>query len=112
MSHNNKVVFVTGATGNQGGAVARQLLNNGWYICGLTRNPDSPAALSLRGEGAVIVQGDLDVEHVVQARLARREGGAGADDAQRAVPSVDGRAILQVPWLRTNGVNTNGADAK
>ena len=60
MSHNNKVVFVTGATGNQGGAVARQLLNNGWYVCGLTRNPDSPAAQSLRGGGAVIVQGDLD----------------------------------------------------
>jgi len=60
MNKSNKIILVTGATGQQGGSVARQLLSNGWYVCGLTRNPDGPAAKSLRSEGAVIAQGDLD----------------------------------------------------
>jgi len=60
MNKSNKVILVTGATGQQSGSVARQLLYNGWYVCGLTRNPDSPAAQAIRSEGAVIAQGDLD----------------------------------------------------
>lgn len=60
MDRTNNVILVTGANGQQGGSVARQLLINGWYVCGLTRNPDSPAAQALRSKGAVIAQGDLD----------------------------------------------------
>jgi uncharacterized protein YbjT (DUF2867 family) len=69
MIKSNKVILVTGATGQQGGSVARQLLYNGWYVCALTRNPDSPAAQALRSEGAVIAQGDLDDQLSLESAL-------------------------------------------
>ena len=43
----SKKVLVAGATGQQGGAVARELLNRGHFVRALTRNPDSPAARAL-----------------------------------------------------------------
>lgn len=60
MNHNDKIVLVTGATGQQGGATSRHLLANSWQVRGLTRNPNSPAALALAEAGAEVVQGDLD----------------------------------------------------
>ncbi len=52
-------VLVTGATGQQGGAVARALLSRGHRVKALTRNPDSDAARRLASAGAEIVAGDL-----------------------------------------------------
>lgn len=57
---NSKIIFVTGATGNQGGAVARSLLNNSFKVRALTRNPSSLAAQNLKKLDAEIVQGDLN----------------------------------------------------
>ncbi|MEV5897417.1 NmrA/HSCARG family protein [Nonomuraea fuscirosea] len=56
----SRVVLVTGATGNQGGATARQLLARGWTVRALVRDPAKPAARALRGQGAELVHGDLD----------------------------------------------------
>jgi uncharacterized protein YbjT (DUF2867 family) len=53
-------ILVTGATGNQGGAVARELLSRGYPIRALTRNPQSSAANALARQGAEVVQGNLD----------------------------------------------------
>ncbi len=69
MDRSNKVILVTGSTGQQGGSVARQLLHNGWYVCGLTRNPDSAAAQALRSEGAGIAQGDLDDRTTLESAM-------------------------------------------
>jgi len=60
LSYNNKLVLVTGATGNQGGAVVRNLLDNGWSVRGLTRNTSSQGAKTLNDTDAEVVQGDLD----------------------------------------------------
>ncbi len=57
---NNKIIAVTGATGQQGGAVARKLLAEGWQVRALTRDVNKPAALELKSLGAEIVAGDLD----------------------------------------------------
>ena len=57
---NNKVIAVTGATGQQGGAVARKLLEAGWKVRALTRDLDKPAAQELQALGAEIVPGDMD----------------------------------------------------
>ena len=53
-------VFVTGATGNQGGAVARHLLKKDFRVRALVRNPDSPRAKSLAQDKMEIIRGDLN----------------------------------------------------
>ncbi len=55
-----KSVLVTGATGQQGGAVARELLGKGYKVKALVRNPESPKARKLAAMGAELVQGDFD----------------------------------------------------
>ncbi|AZN98923.1 NmrA/HSCARG family protein [Mesorhizobium sp. M9A.F.Ca.ET.002.03.1.2] len=61
-------VLVTGATGQQGGAVARALLSKGHRVKALTRKPDSDGARQLVSAGAEIVAGDLgDSASVVEA---------------------------------------------
>ncbi|MBI2070382.1 MAG: NmrA/HSCARG family protein [Elusimicrobia bacterium] len=55
-----KTVLVAGATGQQGGYVARALLKMNHHVRALTRKPESPAAQKLRKLGAEIVIGDFD----------------------------------------------------
>ncbi|EKD14779.1 uncharacterized protein L3040_004001 [Drepanopeziza brunnea f. sp. 'multigermtubi'] len=64
-----KLVVVVGATGNQGGSVARRFVQDPTYrVRGLTRNPSSTAALELAKLGIEVVQADLeDVESVKRA---------------------------------------------
>lgn len=57
---NDKIIAVTGATGQQGGAVARKLLADGWKVRALTRDVDKPTAQELKALGAEIVPGDMD----------------------------------------------------
>lgn len=57
---NNKIIAVTGATGQQGGAVARKLLADGWKVRALTRDINKPAAQELASLGAELVPGDME----------------------------------------------------
>lgn len=57
---NNKIIAVTGGTGQQGGEVARKLLADGWKVRALTRDLNKPAAQELKSLGAEIVAGDMD----------------------------------------------------
>lgn len=70
MEKGKSVILVTGATGNQGGAVARHLLSRGYKVRALTRKPESGAAKELARLGAGVVKGDLDdpasLEHAVE----------------------------------------------
>ena len=52
-------ILVIGSTGNQGGHVARALLDAGWTVHAFTRNPASAGAQILKDKGAILVQGDL-----------------------------------------------------
>lgn len=56
----NNLILVTGATGQQGGAVARELLKKGFPVRAMTRKPDSENAKALADLGAEIVTGDLN----------------------------------------------------
>lgn len=56
----NKKILVTGATGNQGGAVARKLLEDGFQVRALTRDTLKESARKLSVLGAEVVYGDLD----------------------------------------------------
>jgi uncharacterized protein YbjT (DUF2867 family) len=55
-----RLILVCGATGKQGGAVARSLLDRGFRVRGLTRDPQKPDAQALVKQGAEVVQGDME----------------------------------------------------
>lgn len=54
-----KIITVIGATGNQGGSVARSLLQNVEFkVRAVTRNPNSEASQKLATLGAEVAQAD------------------------------------------------------
>jgi uncharacterized protein YbjT (DUF2867 family) len=70
MVDNQRTILVTGATGQQGGSLARLLLQKKHKVYALTRNAQSSSAQDLRNRGANIVKGDLDdsdsLEHAIK----------------------------------------------
>lgn len=60
MNKEKDIILVTGATGNQGGAIARRLLSRGYRVRALTRNPEGDKAKSLSQLGAQLIHGDYD----------------------------------------------------
>ena len=63
----SKPILVTGATGQQGGAVARALLAKGQKVRVMTRNPEKAATLAKAG--AEVVHGDLTNQAILQMAL-------------------------------------------
>ena len=62
------LVAVLGATGLQGGAVARRLLADGYRVRALTRNPAGAKAAALAAAGAEVRQADMfDASSLVDA---------------------------------------------
>ena len=62
-------VLVTGATGKQGGALARLLLKRGHRVLAFVRSPDSPAAKELEQRGAELTPGDFDDPDSIERAL-------------------------------------------
>ena len=53
-------ILITGATGQQGGAVLRELLRGGHMVRAMTRKPEGDPAKSSAARGVEIVKADLD----------------------------------------------------
>jgi uncharacterized protein YbjT (DUF2867 family) len=62
-------ILVTGATGQQGGAVIRHLKGRGFRVRALTRDPNSEKARLLSREGFELVQGDMEDRASLAAAL-------------------------------------------
>jgi uncharacterized protein YbjT (DUF2867 family) len=60
LSHTTRSVFVTGATGAQGGYVARELVKAGHTVYAIARDPSSPAVEDLVKAGVKLFPGDFD----------------------------------------------------
>jgi uncharacterized protein YbjT (DUF2867 family) len=58
-SEEQRTIVVIGATGLQGGAVARRLLQERWRVRAFTRSPASGPARTLAALGATVVKGDM-----------------------------------------------------
>ena len=82
-----KTIAVTGATGQQGSAVARRLLAEGWQVRALTRDADKPVAKELAALGADLAPGDMDNRAELDA----------------AVKGADAVFSVQNYWLPTVG---------
>ncbi|KAA2258741.1 NmrA/HSCARG family protein [Solihabitans fulvus] len=74
MAVSDKTILVTGATGQQGGAVAARLLADGWRVRALVRDAAAPAAEKLRAAGAQLVTGDLGDRGSLDAASAGAHG--------------------------------------
>ncbi|MBS1516501.1 MAG: NmrA/HSCARG family protein [Bacteroidetes bacterium] len=82
MDKTNKKILVTGATGQQGGAVAKYLLKNGWEVSALVRDPEKDASKKLQSEGATLVKGDM----------------SSAEDLKKAMEGIYGVFSVQNFW--------------
>jgi uncharacterized protein YbjT (DUF2867 family) len=65
--------LVTGATGKQGGGVARLLLSRGHSVRAVTRKPSSPAAIALARLGAELVAADLTDRDAMERAACGRD---------------------------------------
>ncbi|MBN9736629.1 NmrA/HSCARG family protein [Pseudonocardia sp. P1] len=70
----DRTVAVLGATGQQGGAVAAALLDDGWRVRAVVRDPSTDRARSLAAAGAETVRGDLDDPGSLRAAFAGAHG--------------------------------------
>jgi uncharacterized protein YbjT (DUF2867 family) len=66
-------VLVTGATGQQGGALARHLLSQGYRVIALTRRLGAPAAQALAALGAELAVGDFEDPASIEAAARRAD---------------------------------------
>lgn len=87
----NELALVTGATGQQGGAVAARLLADGRPVRALTRDPASAKAQRLAEAGAEVIAGDLED----QAAVAEATRGAHAVFLVHPGPLAPGQDELQ-----------------
>jgi uncharacterized protein YbjT (DUF2867 family) len=100
-----RTIVVFGATGGQGGGVARALLAHGRFaVRAFTRNADSPAAQALRDLGAEIVQGNLDDQASIRKAVEGAYGvfgvtnfwehfGGEAEQGRNLVNAVSGAGV-------------------
>ncbi len=59
MDKTGKIILVTGATGQQGGATTKHILRDGWKVKALVRDESKPAAQEIKKLGAELVVGDM-----------------------------------------------------
>jgi len=125
MADSQGPVLVIGATGQQGGATARQLLDRGRRVSALVRDPGSAAAGALRAAGADLVAGDLDDPASLRTAMERSFGVflvltmmVGPRISPEAVAAEERRGKAVADLARESGVghlvysSINGTDAR
>src|SRR4051794_10236311 len=65
-----RTILITGATGQQGGSLLRQLVGKGLALRAMTRKPHSDAAKAIAALGVEVVPGDLDDTASLERALA------------------------------------------
>lgn len=116
---NEKVIFVTGGTGNQGGAIARNLiLDKNWRVKVLTRNPNSEKSKSLENLGIELLKGDLNDQNSYKGYLKGVHGIFSVQDFKNGIDQeiiqgkqlADSAKLYDIKHLVYSSVS--GADEK
>ncbi|MGL4967980.1 MAG: NAD-dependent epimerase/dehydratase family protein [Inquilinus sp.] len=107
------IIFLTGASGYIGGAVALRLMRDGHRIRGLVRSPEKAAKLQDLGIEPVL--GDLS-DTALLAREAKAAdavvNAASADDRAAVEALLDALAGSGKPFLHTSGTSVVADDAR
>lgn len=85
-------VLVTGATGQQGGAVVHHLLAGGFPVRALVRNPETDASQELAKKGVEIFAGNFEQPDTIRRAMA------GIGRVFSVQPFLRGKAELEVQW--------------
>lgn len=91
--NNAQTVLVFGATGQQGGSVARALLHRGWRVRALVRILSPPGPLRWRRETELVVG-------TFEDRAAMRSAMAGVDGVFSVQPSSPGGTVTDEQEVR------------
>ena len=109
-------ILVTGGTGNQGGAVARCLIEKGFRVKVLTRHPASAAAEKLKKYNIELVQGNLDNPQTFSHHLKEVEGIFSVQTFENGVTKEVKQGILLADLAKQYGINhfiySSGAGAE
>ncbi|NMO14669.1 NmrA/HSCARG family protein [Pyxidicoccus fallax] len=97
-------VLVVGATGQQGGAVARCLLERGHRVRTLVRAPEAPAATELHRLGVVLVEGRLEDAPSLVRAMAGVEAVFGVTTPFEGVAAEAPKGMALVDAAREAGV--------
>ena len=112
----SKPILVTGATGQQGGAVVKALLEKGLAVRAITRHPDGEKARALKAARVEVVQGDYEhpdslkaagsgvsAAWVVSTPFDPSVGTAG--EARQGVTAIDALKEAGVPHIAYSSVS-------
>lgn len=69
MTNSKQPILVFGATGRQGGSVAKALLKAGWPVRALVQDSNKTASLQLRNAGVELVQGSFEQTDVIRSAM-------------------------------------------
>ena len=107
-------ILVTGATGQQGGSVARSLLASGFRVRALTRDSSSAAAVSLGDAGMEVVAGSFADPASLRDALAGVDGaflvtspfeGGVAAESEHGIAFVEAAAATAIRHLVFSSVS-------
>lgn len=101
----NKTIFVTGATGKQGGAVVRNLTREGFAVKTLTRNKDAAQAADLKQPGVELIQGNLDDPPTYHQHLKNIDAVFAVLDFTQGTHREIKQGIDLANYAKENGVN-------
>ncbi|MFG3590687.1 NmrA/HSCARG family protein [Streptomyces sp. NPDC047990] len=119
MAKESAPVLVVGATGRQGGAVARALLTAGVPVRALVRAPATTRAKAVEGLGAELVTGDLDdrdsvhraaegARAVFSVQMPDLDGRGFEGEVDQAVNLIEGARAAEVPHFVHTSVSGAG----
>jgi uncharacterized protein YbjT (DUF2867 family) len=109
-------VVVTGATGNQGGAVVKSLLERGHVVRAVTRNTDSAKARDLANAGVTLVRASLEDTAALTKALQGATslfamttpfGGGTQAETQQGISAADAAKVAGVHLVFTSVGSAN-----
>jgi uncharacterized protein YbjT (DUF2867 family) len=73
-NNDKRPILVFGATGRQGGSVAKALLKARWPVRALVIDPTEPAAIALRDAGVELAHGSFEEPDVIRTAMKGSHG--------------------------------------